>query len=260
MPPRRRFGLLSAATAALAAAGVPGCGWLPREPVAPMPVRRFASACGRRVDTLLVLLPGRGMGLGELEREGFVEAVRAGQLAVDLVLADAHLAYYKNRTVVQRLHDDVVAPARAEGYRQVWLAGISLGGLGALIYADEHPGDVGGTLLLAPYLGEPEATQAIAAEGGLMRWDAPRGALPDGAFDLRLWRSLQGRLRPQGTRPSPLFLGYGLQDRLAPSHTLLAQALPPAQVFTAPGGHDWNPWLGLWQRLLDAAPLPRCAP
>lgn len=259
MVPRRRFGLITAATAALAAAGVPGCGWLPREPAAPVPVRRFASACGDPVTTLLVLLPGRGMTMGELEREGFVEAVRAQQLAVDLVLVDAHLAYYKNQTVVQRLHDDVIARARAEGYRQVWLAGISLGGLGALIYADEHPQDVAGTLLLAPYLGEPEATREVAAAGGLLHWPAPVGPLPDTAFDRRLWRSLQTRLRAGRTGDSPVFLGYGLQDRLSPSHALLAAALPPGHVFTAAGGHDWNPWLGLWQRLLASAPLHRCA-
>ncbi|MDQ7974659.1 MAG: alpha/beta hydrolase [Rhodocyclaceae bacterium] len=259
MPPRRRFALISAAAAALAAAGIPGCGWLPREPAVPMPVRRFAAACGPRTDTLLVLLPGRGMTLGELEREGFVDAVRAQRLAVDVWLADAHLGYFKARTVVDRLHDDVVAPALAQGYRQVWLAGISLGGFGALLYAEEHPADLAGTLLLAPYLGEPDATAEIAAAGGLRRWTAPSGELPDTAFDRRLWRALQARLRPGRTATSPVFLGYGLQDRLAASHAVLAGALPPERVFTAPGGHDWDPWRGLWARLLAAAPLPRCA-
>lgn len=259
MSPRRRFGLISAATAALAAAGIPGCGWLPRDPVAPMPLRRFASGCGGRAQALLVLLPGRGMTLGELEREGFVDAVRSQGLALDVVLADAHLAYYKTQTVVQRLHEDVVAPARAQGYRQIWLAGISLGGLGALIYADAHPQEVSGTLLLAPYLGEPDATQEIAAAGGLLRWPAPVGPLPDTAFDRRLWRSLQARLRPGSARGSPVFLAYGLQDRLSPSHAVLAAALPADQVLTATGGHDWDPWRDLWRRLLATAPLPRCA-
>lgn len=257
MPPRRRFGLISAATAALAAAGVPGCGWLPRDPVVPMPVQRFPAACGPQPDTLLVLLPGRGMTLGELRREGFVDAVRAQGLAVDLWLADAHMGYFKAKTIVPRLHEDIVVPARAQGYRRIWLAGISLGGFGALVYSDEHPAEVDGVLLLAPYLGEPEATQELAAAGGLQRWTAPSGDLPDTAFDRRLWRSLQARLRP-GTVAAPVYLGYGLQDRLSGSHALLAAALPPAQVFTAPGGHDWDPWRGLWQRLLAAAPLPRC--
>lgn len=249
---------MSAAAAALAAAEIPGCGWLPREPAAPMPVRRFPAACGPHADTLLVLLPGRGMTLGELEREGFIDAVRAQRLAVDVWLVDAHVGYFKARTVVPRLHDDVVAPARAQGYRQVWLAGISLGGFGALLYAEDHPTDVAGTLLLAPYLGEPDATTEIAAAGGLRRWTAPSGELPDPAFDRRLWRSLQVRLESGRAAASPIFLGYGLQDRLAPSHAVLAGALPPERVFTAPGGHDWAPWRGLWARLLAATPLPRC--
>lgn len=258
MPPRRRFGLVSAATALLAATGLPGCGWLPREPVAPMPVRRFPAACGPRPDTLLVLLPGRGMTLGELEREGFVDAVRRQRLAVDVVLADAHIGYFKAKTVVDRLREDVIAPARAQGYRQIWLAGISLGGLGALLYTEERPGDVAGVLLLAPYLGEPEATQEVAAAGGLRQWAAPTGPVPDTAFDRRLWRSLQSRLRP-GASSAPIYLGYGLQDRLAASHAVLAGALTPSHVVNAPGGHDWDPWHGLWERLLTLAPLPRCA-
>ena len=154
MPLRRRFALLlSAATAALVAAGVPGCGWLPREPAVPMPVQRFPATCDTQHHTLLVLLPGRGMTLGELAREGFVDAFRTQRLAVDLVLADAHLGYFKARTVVQRLHADVIAPARAQGDPHIRLAGISLGGLNALLYAGEHP---------AATTGSPGATSGRA--------------------------------------------------------------------------------------------------
>lgn len=46
-------------------------------------------------------------------REGFVRAVRERQLGVDMVLVDAHLGYYSDRSMIDRLQSDIVAPARA---------------------------------------------------------------------------------------------------------------------------------------------------
>ena len=42
--------------------------------------------------------------------------------------------------------------------------------------------------------------------------------------------------------------------------SLIAQAqpvaLPPEQVFTIEGGHDWPQWRQLWRNVLDVLPLP----
>ena len=65
-----------------------------------------------------------------------------------MVVADAHVGYFRNRSFEDRLRADVMVPARARGYESIWLAGISLGGLGALLYADEHPEEVAGLLLI----------------------------------------------------------------------------------------------------------------
>ncbi len=252
--PVRRRSALAWATAALAVTGLPGCSWLPRTALVPMPTVRDAGACGP-ADTLIVLLPGRGMALDELSSEGFIDAFRAAGLRADLVRADAHMGYYKDRSVVDRLHVDVIAPARAQGYRHIWLAGISLGGLGALLYADEHPEEVDGLLLIAPYLGEPQTAAAVAAQGGPGRWRPP--AETDDAIGVRAWTCLQRYVGPGAVR-TPLFLAFGVDDRLAPTHRVLAPALPPPRVLTAPGGHDWPAWRPLWQRLLAQVPLPRC--
>ncbi|MDR6856188.1 serine aminopeptidase domain-containing protein [Variovorax guangxiensis] len=129
--------------------------------------------------TLLIILPGRGMTLRELEKEGFVSAIRSLDLAVDVLRVDAHLGYYRDRSILERLRADVIAPAQAQGYRSIWLAGISMGGVGALRYAEVHPADVQGIVVLAPYLGEPAASQAILEAGGLLRWKAPPDPFPD---------------------------------------------------------------------------------
>lgn len=249
----------TAVCTAIAASSVSGCGYLPRAALAPMPTQLDKSTCTAQARTLLIILPGRGMTLRELDKEGFITAARARGLAVDVLRADAHLGYYRDRSILERLRTDVIAPAQASGYRSIWLAGISMGGLGALRYTEAYPADVQGIIALAPYLGEPEAAQAIVKAGGLMQWKAPLGPGLDAEIAPQVWRSVQSiLLRGGASKEPPLYLGYGLSDSLASNHRLLAQALPPDRVFTAPGGHDWGAWLGLWQRMLSASELPRC--
>ena len=255
----RRTGatLLTLVTSALISA----CGFLPRDAVVPMPTLLDRSACAASADTLLVMLPGRGMLTSEFAGEGFIGEVQSRRLAVDVLRADAHIAYYDNRRIALRLREDVIAPALARGYRHIWLVGISLGGLGALVYANEHPGDIEGVVVLAPYLGEPPVIDEIASAGGLRQWDGyeSAGDSSNGELSRRLWKSL----KPYATQPDPagrptLYLGYGLDDRLAPGHRLLAAALPGERVATTPGGHDWPEWRRLWSTLLPRLPLPRC--
>ena len=236
-----------------------GCSHLPRPATVPMPAQLDKSACTVEARTLLIILPGRGMTLRELEKEGFVSAVRSLDLAVDVLRVDAHLGYYRDRSILERLRADVIAPAQAQGYRSIWLAGISMGGLGALRYAEVHPADVQGIVVLAPNLGEPRRVRRFSRPAACCGGKHPRTRSPTMRSRPHAWRSVQSLLRrdelPAGP---PFYLGYGLSDSLAPSHRVLAQALPSGRVFTAPGGHDWNPWRGLWQRMLAASELPRC--
>lgn len=221
-----------------------------------VPMRTIAvpAPCATPADTLLVLLPGSYSQPEEFEREGFVQAARDSRLAADLLLVDAHVGYYHRRVIVDRLQADVVAPARARGYRHIWLAGVSIGGLGAMLHAEARPGDVDGLLLLAPYLGTRLVAQDIANAGGLAAWRAPPFPVEQD-LDAGLWRWLQ---QQTVAGQPPLWLGYGQSDRFAYNAEVLQRALPAAQVFTAPGGHDWPIWTGLWQRMLGALPIGRC--
>ena len=231
-----------------------GCAFF-RVPKAPMETQWDRAACKPQAQTLIVFLPGAFSTIDEFVREGFVQEVRQRRVAADVVMADAHMGYYNQRTVVDRLEADVLAPARSAGYRDIWLVGISVGGFGALIHEEMLPGQVRGIVLLAPYLGERQMTRQIQDAGGLRSWKAPEGALPLEEMETRLWRWLQANAAPG--RP-PLYLGYGTDDRFAPSHRLLAAALPAGRVFTTPGGHDWPAWRKLWQEMLGVLPLPTC--
>jgi pimeloyl-ACP methyl ester carboxylesterase len=239
-----------------------GCA-LWRPVTVPIGTLRLQAPCTPRPDTLLVMLPGSYSRPEEFVDEGLVAAVRERGIVADIVVVDAHVGYYSDRSIVYRLRQDVIEPARTQGYRQVWLIGVSIGAFGALIYAEAQPQQVDGIVALGPYLGKRGLVEEIRAQGGLQRWRAPVGALDPADIDTIVWRWLQayaGAAQPP-QRP-PLFLGYGLDDRFRVSDDLLAAALPPARVFTADGGHDWGPWRALWARTLVALPLarvPRCA-
>jgi pimeloyl-ACP methyl ester carboxylesterase len=233
-----------------------GCGFL-RPATVPVATDRDLASCSAKTGTLLVFLPGAYSTIDEFVREGFVQEVRQRRIAADIVMVDAHMAYYNNRTVIARLEADVLAPARAAGYRAIWLVGISVGGFGALIHEEQMPGGVTGIVALAPYLGERPLTQEIARAGGLTAWQAPTGDLSLEQMETRLWRWLQAQAKLPDGAPA-LYLAYGTEDRFADSHRLLAAALPPQRVFTTPGGHEWAPWRRLWQQVLAVLPLPAC--
>jgi len=257
----KRCGL--AALGLCAALLVGGCGGL-RTTQVPMASFLEKSSCTPNADTLLVMLPGAYSHPDEFVREGFVKALDESRLAADVLRVDAHLGYYNDKTILDRLQQDVMAPARRKGYKAVWIVGISVGGFGGLLYAQTHPGELAGLVTLAPYLGERVLGTDIANAGGLTRWQgplsAPPGSDPRTPNEIQLWQWLRGYVGAShafGTRP-PLYLGYGLDDRFVFSHRLLAAALPAERVFTTEGGHDWPAWTRLWRRILPTLPLPGC--
>ncbi len=232
---------------------------------ATLTVETIVPRCDAPVDTLIVLLPGAYDHAHDFIGEGFVDAVRSRGIAADIALVDATIPYYRDGDIATRLDEDVLKPARARGIRHVWFAGISLGGLGSLIAANEErarggPG-IDGLLVIAPYLGERAIVAEVAASGGLARWKPP-GTIPPDDHDRRIWQWLKTLTVERDDRRLPaLYLGFGVDDRFVTAHRLLADAMPPDHVFTAPGGHDWPAWRDVWPRMLDAAPLPRgCRP
>lgn len=215
---------------------------------------------GVRAHTLLVFLPGAFLQPADFERRGFVAAMRQRRLDADAMLVDANVSYYYDQTIIERLHADVLTPAQHAGYLAIWLVGISIGGFGALTHELARPGRIAGIVALAPYLGRRPVGAEIRKAGGLRSWQAPEGPPPDDEVDRKLWPWLQQYAAPQPSRAlPPLYLGYGLTDRFASNHRLLAEALPEERVFTTEGGHDWPQWTQLWSRMLEVLPLPALA-
>src|SRR3954469_23310787 len=123
-------------------------GCFPRgDPSQPIPTASIAAP--QPAKRLVVVLPGRGDDLQDLRKSGVAQAVQSAWPDADVVLTGLALGYYVEGQAEQRLHSEVVVPARRRGYAQVWLVGASLGGMGALLYDRAHAGEVSGMLLLA---------------------------------------------------------------------------------------------------------------
>lgn len=229
--------------ACLAAVGLAGCAVIgdSRVPIATIEVAAPRPAAER---ALVIVLPGYGGDAAEMRRRGVAEAIQEAWPEADVVLTEATFAYYRDRRLLDRLQEDVVGPALGKGYRRIWLAGISMGGMGALLYEREHPGALAGIVLLAPFLGD-QVLDDIRAGGGLRRWDP--GPLPAAVdadhYQRQVWAMVKSwEQRPELARR--VWLLCGTSDRLIEGARLLAQELPAANFLERPGAHTWSVWIG----------------
>jgi len=201
---------------------------------------------------LLVMLPGMGMKADEFVAYGFVSAVHDCGLPVDVIAVQPELDAYLEGRVDKVLHETVIAPAKARGYDRLWLLGISVGGMGALLYTAAQFAVVDGLVLLAPFLGTPGTIAEVSLAGGIPAWSPQESRATAVERKILLW--LQRFLSASGERPA-LYLGYGRQDRFAMGHDLLARHLPQRQVAVAEGGHDRTTWASLWPEILERHPF-----
>jgi pimeloyl-ACP methyl ester carboxylesterase len=238
-----------------------GCYPAPR---APIDTLRYDAPVGDHKE-LFVFLPGNGDPLNVFDKNGLTRAVRERNLPIDMVAVNAHLGYYIEGTIFMRLQEDVIGPAKARGYKEIWLIGNSLGAYGSITYASRHPGDITGIVLLGPFLGDKKLIQEIRDAGGLQHWEP--GDITDTtqeAWERRLWKWLKESSRQKCFRspirhgsgedencPPQIYMGYGKRDRFSYGDTLLAEYLPPENVFSIDGGHDWRTWKKLWDLILD---------
>jgi pimeloyl-ACP methyl ester carboxylesterase len=199
---------------------------------------------GQLAPKRLLMLPAAYAGPGDFVREGFAAAVRGRRIELDLVFADPELAHLVDHSIIDRLHQELIMPARACGCA-LWLGGISLGGFIALRCAAQFPQDIAGLCLFAPYLGSHLMTGEIARAHGAHLWEPGEAAEDDD--ERRIWRFI--KTHNPGTMP--IHLGLGREDRFADRHALLAAVLPAVDVDWVSGGHDWPTWRRLWDNFLD---------
>src|SRR5688500_1631211 len=240
----------SLALAGLGAAALAGCRWLPRAAQVPMRVRREPLSAQTQAPLLVVMLPGVYSLPHDFIDEGFVRTLRAHGVNADVWLADSHRGYVENGTMLERLRDDVMAPAQRAGYRRIWLVGISLGGFAALGLLRRQPESIEGVLAIAPYVGRPALLQQVAAAGGAAAY---AGSAHADDLEGSLWHWLGHTTAPR----EKVHLYTGSQDRFIDGQRLMAALLAQERVLELPGDHNWPVWNELWLRWLARAPWPR---
>jgi pimeloyl-ACP methyl ester carboxylesterase len=229
-----------------------GCAFFAK---APIEVLRYESGRGRPEENLLVFVRGLGGSHRSFAEEGLVADVQARGLPFDMAAPNAHFAYYAARNLLVRLKADVIDPARAAGYRRIYLVGVSMGGLGSLLYAEEHPDDIAGIFLIAPFLGYERIIAEIQAAGGAAGWQ-PGPYDPDEDWERMIWHWLQASYAGGSASGTPLFLAYGEADDYVEGQRLLADILPRDHVYRVDGGHDYATFRRLWDRFLEAGFFP----
>jgi Serine aminopeptidase, S33 len=190
--------------------------------------------------TLVIVLPGRNDGGRGANEHGMARAIHEAWPGADVLLASATYVYYRDGKVVERLHEDVVEPALRAGYRRVWLAGASMGGMGAMLYERAHPGTLTGMVLFAPFLGDKPLLEEIRRAGGVRQWDP--GPLPAEVDAQNYQRQVWKHIREHSALGSRVWLACGSDDYLLSGARLLATTLPEGRFIETPGRHDWRTW------------------
>jgi pimeloyl-ACP methyl ester carboxylesterase len=237
-------------TLAVCLASLAGCKAAYPTPKVPMEALRQQELGPDQATGLLVLLPGRADRAECFETRGILEMVRELAPTFDAIAADAHFGYYEERSLLPRLEVDLIRPAVEAGYKQIWLLGISVGSLGSVYYASEHPGQIDGVLLLGPFLGHDAVAREVLAAPNLASWDS-RNPVPEGSratISHNAWRWLQSQTGPNAD--AVILMGYGSMDGPGTAVERLQEALPPEHFATVNGGHNWNAWRPLIRELL----------
>jgi pimeloyl-ACP methyl ester carboxylesterase len=198
---------------------------------------------------MVIFLRGRGGSHKDFASKGFVNEIKTRKLPFDMAAPNAHQGYYFGETLVPRLKADIIEPAKAKGYETFWLVGVSMGGLGALMYARQHPKDVEGVCLISPFLGYDKIIREIADAGGIRKWD-PGEYDPNDDWQRMFWHWLKQCSDGEIQMPS-IYLGYGTEDTFATAQGLLGDILPGDHVFTTSGGHTPETMKKLWCIFLE---------
>ena len=217
----------------------------------PIPTQQFPGT--EPGTTLVVVLPGRWDDVQDMADAGMPDAIHAAWPEVDVVLTGAALAYYTDGRLAKRIHEQIVMPARARGYRDIWMVGASLGGMGTLLYDREFPDELQGLVLLAPYLGDRSLLSEINQAGGITQWQAGPvpASLDRNNFQQEVWRYLQ-TWAEHPERARRVWLAYGDEDRLRDAVPVIAPLLLEQQILKQPGDHTWTVWVPATREIFSA--------
>ncbi|MBT8045311.1 MAG: alpha/beta hydrolase [Verrucomicrobiae bacterium] len=197
-------------------------------------------------DTLIVLLHGRMGAPEDFEKHQWISRLRAKYPDADMVAPDVHLGYYRGRTITKRLHHDIILPAKQRGVKRIYLSGISMGSLGSLLYESEHPGNVDGFLLVAPFLGYGAIEKDLKQAGSLKKWSQQLENEPE-KWQPKFWRWLAEHSSELADR---VHIGYAKDDGYVVGQQFFASLMHEPNVIIVEGKHRFNAFTAILDRFL----------
>lgn len=191
---------------------------------------------------LIIILPGITDSLDTLRNNKLLKKIYICNPDVNIIYVNAHFGFYRTKTIVERLHKDIILPAHNKGISDIWLFGISLGGLGSLTYHNKHPDMISGVITLAPFLGLTRDFNLYQLEKNNKIY------LKD---FINFWQKTEKTLSLQ----KKVYLGFTKGDNYFKQQQWLADFLPEEHVTKGSGAHDWSSWKKIINKLLDSTPL-----
>jgi pimeloyl-ACP methyl ester carboxylesterase len=209
--------------------------------VSPMPIDTFGSVDGNH---MVIMFPGYGDRASTFRERDFFSVAEDHEKAFGealFVATDAHLGYYLDKSLPERIEQDVLQqfPDRD----RLTLLGVSMGGMGASLIASMHTEKVDRVILFAPYLGGKRFLKRIRNDDFETR---KRDSLRVQGL-LKAWRFLVKDAAETGAEVVVL---YGESDRLSDGIELLAAKAPHVRMISREGGHGWATWTPLWNTYL----------
>ncbi len=228
--------------------GLIGCASTP----IPMASLNYAHSTTTASKRLLILLKGMGDSAKDIENAGFIDAIRDRAIDIDVIIPNAHFGYYKNKSLPLRLEEDFIQPAIDAGYNEIWLMGMSLGGLGSLLYSSCCFEKISGIILIAPYSGDSQLHEALAAQVALEDTQNLADKLDFDPDFIAVWQWLFDNSKR--LQEGNIWLAHGDEDRLS-GHELLASLLPKSRYVVIPGRHRLKVFKKLWETILSRSPF-----
>lgn len=221
-----------------------GCTMIPR-PLEPIEFTVYHPGSGKE---MLLILPGLGDSPKDFNKHGFINVLRKCNPDLGIISANAHLGYYVTDSITERLYQDIIYKAQQKGIQKIWIAGISLGGLGSLLMLMKYNEIFSGGIVLAPFLGEKSAIKSLLKTTDIKQWE------PDSNNEFqKFWQQL---IQAQNSGALPeITLGTGTSDRYIAIQRKFSDLIGHDNSVFVSGPHNWETWKTLWQKIVPQHPV-----
>lgn len=214
------------------------------------PVELVWDKTGKKTDKLIIFFPGLYDTAEKFKDEEFFSIARKAGIKADMVSANVNVFHLIKEKVIERIESDVFQQAKSDGYKNIWLVGVSLGGLNSLLFYRKHSRDICGVVTLAPYVANTPLINDLKNAKDINNWQPisidDKSVLEQKLQILWLWlkeQSLKNNLRA-------VYLGYGNQDRYIDAIELFGKVLHKNNIINIEGGHNWDTSQKIWQKQL----------